>query len=40
VNRLFPSLPVVGYEQGDNLVAAIRHGFAPVGKLRIWLHGS
>ncbi|WP_107451252.1 hypothetical protein [Streptomyces sp. RTd22] len=40
VNRLFPSLPVVGYEQGDDLVAAIRHGFAPVGKLRIWLYGS
>ena len=40
VNQLFPSLPVVGYEQGDDLVVAIRHGLAAVGKLRIWLHGS
>ncbi|MFD5387917.1 hypothetical protein ACFWMG_23795 [Streptomyces sp. NPDC127074] len=40
VYRLFPTLPVVGYEQGDDLVAAIRHGFDPVGTLRIWLHGS
>jgi len=39
VNRLFPTLPVVGYEQGDNLAAAIRHGFEPIGPLRIWLHG-
>lgn len=38
-NRLFPTLPVVGYEHGDALVAAIRHGFAPVGPLRIWVHG-
>jgi hypothetical protein len=40
VNWLFPTLPVVGYEQGDNLAAAIRHGFEPVGLLRIWLHGQ
>ncbi|MFI9627298.1 hypothetical protein [Streptomyces sp. NPDC052042] len=39
VTRLFPSLPVVGYEQGDALAAAIRHGFEPVGPLRVWLHG-
>ncbi|GAB2464509.1 hypothetical protein GCM10027162_69050 [Streptomyces incanus] len=39
VNRLFPTLPVVGYEQGVDLAAAIRHGFEPVGPLRIWLHG-
>lgn len=39
VNRLFPTLAVVGYEQGDDLAAAIRHGFEPVGPLRIWLHG-
>ncbi len=37
VNRLFPTLPVVGYEQGDGLAAAIGHGFEPVGPLRIWL---
>ncbi|MCT2588867.1 hypothetical protein LHJ74_02775 [Streptomyces sp. N2-109] len=39
VNQLFPTLPVVGYEQGDDLAAAIRHGFEPVGPLRVWLHG-
>ncbi|MFF9125269.1 hypothetical protein ACF09J_18540 [Streptomyces sp. NPDC014889] len=40
VHRLFPALPVVGYEHGDDLAAAIRHGFEPVGPLRIWLHGQ
>ncbi|MCX4507318.1 hypothetical protein [Streptomyces anulatus] len=39
VNKLFPTLPVVGYEQGEDLVAALRHGFEPVGPLRVWLHG-
>lgn len=39
VDRLFPSLPVVGYEHGDDLAAAVRHGFAPIGPLRVWLHG-
>lgn len=39
-NRLFPTLPVVGYEQGDDLAAAIHHGFEPVGPLRIWQHGQ
>jgi hypothetical protein len=38
-NELFPTLPVVGYAQGDELAAAVRHGFEPVGPLRIWLHG-
>ncbi len=38
VHRLFPTLPVVGYEHGDDLVTAVRHGFEPVGPLRIWLH--
>ncbi|MBG0857685.1 hypothetical protein I2W78_39025 [Streptomyces spinoverrucosus] len=40
VNRLFPTMPVVGYERGDDLAAAVRHGFEPVGPLRIWLHGA
>ncbi|MDQ0767197.1 hypothetical protein QF027_009832 [Streptomyces canus] len=40
VNRLFPTLSVVGYEQGEDLAAAVRHGFDPVGPLRIWLHGQ
>ncbi|MFI9810117.1 hypothetical protein ACIHEJ_38475 [Streptomyces sp. NPDC052301] len=38
VQALFPTLPVVGYEQGDDLAAAVRHGFEPIGSLRIWLH--
>ncbi|MFG3056650.1 hypothetical protein ACGFZP_37630 [Kitasatospora sp. NPDC048239] len=40
VHRLFPALPVVGYEHGDDLAAAVRHGFEPVGPLRIWIHGG
>lgn len=40
VTWLFPTLPVVGYEQGDALAAAVRHGFEPIGPLRIWLHGQ
>jgi hypothetical protein len=39
VHRMFPDLPVVGYEQGDDLATAVRHGFEPIGALRIWLHG-
>ncbi|WP_217221864.1 hypothetical protein [Streptomyces anulatus] len=39
VNKLFPTLRVVGYEQSEDLAAAIRHGFEPVGPLRVWLHG-
>ncbi|MFB9390945.1 hypothetical protein ACFPM3_01255 [Streptomyces coeruleoprunus] len=33
----WPGTPVVGYEHGDDLAAALRHGFAPAGPLRIWL---
>ncbi len=36
VHWLFPTLPVVGYEHGADLAAALRHGFDPVGPLRIW----
>ncbi|MFJ4714486.1 hypothetical protein [Streptomyces sp. NPDC088785] len=32
-----PDLPVVGYEHGDDLTAALRHGFTGVGRLRVWL---
>ncbi|MEU5714642.1 hypothetical protein AB0G71_02430 [Streptomyces sp. NPDC020403] len=39
LHTLFPALPVVGYEQGDDLAAAVRHGFEPLGPLRVWLHG-
>ncbi|MFJ3924670.1 hypothetical protein [Streptomyces sp. NPDC090022] len=34
----WPGLPVVGYESGDDLAVAVRHGFAPAGPLRVWLH--
>ncbi|RVU27985.1 hypothetical protein EOT10_06890 [Streptomyces antnestii] len=39
VNSLFPALPVVGYEHGEDLAGALRHGFEPVGPLRVWLRG-
>lgn len=32
----FPGRPVVGYERGDDLVAALGAGFEAVGDLRIW----
>ncbi|MFI6377368.1 hypothetical protein [Streptomyces sp. NPDC050546] len=35
---LFPTLPVVGYEQGDDLAVALQHGFEPIGPLRVWTH--
>ncbi|MFK4070257.1 hypothetical protein [Streptomyces sp. NPDC029674] len=38
--RLWPGVPVVGYEHGDDLAAAVRHGFTPVGPLRVWLRTS
>lgn len=37
VHRLFPALPIAGYEHDDELNAALRHGFEPIGPLRIWL---
>lgn len=39
VHCLFPSLPVVGYEHGQDLAAAVRHGFQAVAPMRIWLQG-
>ncbi|MQM25917.1 hypothetical protein GFD30_10105 [Glycomyces sp. NEAU-7082] len=39
VHRLFPGVPAVGYEHGEDLAAAVRHGFEPVGPLRVWLRG-
>ncbi|THA39056.1 MULTISPECIES: hypothetical protein [unclassified Streptomyces] len=38
VADLWPGLPVVGYESGEDLATAVRHGFAPLGPLRVWLH--
>lgn len=34
----WPGLPVVGYEHGEDLDAAVRAGFTPIGPLRVWLH--
>ncbi|MGW6706606.1 hypothetical protein ACWGDE_17160, partial [Streptomyces sp. NPDC054956] len=34
---LWPGLGVVGYESGSDLDTAVRHGFRPVGPLRVWL---
>jgi hypothetical protein len=33
-----PGRPVVGYERDDALLAALGHGFEPIGPLRVWLH--
>lgn len=40
VNTLFPGFPVVGYERGEGVAAAVRHGFELIGPLRIWLRGQ
>lgn len=37
VHRLFPALPIVGYEHGEALSEASRHGFDSIGPLRVWL---
>jgi hypothetical protein len=34
---VFPSLPLVGYEQEEDLQAALGGGFTEVGALRVWL---
>lgn len=38
ITARWPDLPVVGYETGDDLGAAVRAGFTPLGPLRVWLH--
>jgi len=37
VTSLFPAATVVGYESGEALVAARRHGFVTAGPLRVWI---
>ncbi|MEV6561359.1 hypothetical protein AB0M22_36965 [Nocardia sp. NPDC051756] len=37
VHQLWPGRSVVGYEQDEDLAAAIHHGGKPVGPLRVWL---
>jgi hypothetical protein len=34
----FPGLPLVGYEHGDDLGAALATGFTGLGPLRVWAH--
>lgn len=36
VMELFPGLPIVGYEAGEDAIAMQRLGFAEVGPLRVW----
>jgi hypothetical protein len=36
-SRLFPGRPVAGYERGADLAEAVAAGFAPVGRLRVWV---
>ena len=38
VTSLFPTKPVVGYEHGEDLATAVRHGFETLGPLRVWVH--
>ncbi|MGA4955326.1 hypothetical protein [Streptomyces lavendulocolor] len=37
LTRRWPGTPVVGYEHGDDLTAALRHGFTTTGTLRVWV---
>ncbi|HYP61079.1 MAG TPA: hypothetical protein VEQ36_11685 [Thermomicrobiales bacterium] len=33
----WPGMPIVGYEKGPDLAAAINAGFEPIGPLQVWL---
>ena len=37
ISREFPALPIVGYERGEDLHAALASGFEAIGRLRVWL---
>jgi hypothetical protein len=37
---LFPGRTLVGYESGDELAEAERHGFERAGRLRVWINDS
>jgi hypothetical protein len=37
VTVIFPDRPLVGYERGAPLAAAVAAGFEPVGELRVWV---
>ncbi|MET9599965.1 hypothetical protein [Streptomyces sp. NPDC006459] len=36
----WPGLDVVGYEHGEDLEAALRAGFTPIGPVRVWLRAG
>jgi len=40
LSKIFPGLPLVGYEGGDALRAALRSGFEAIGPLRVWIFGT
>lgn len=40
VTEIFPGLPLVGYEAGEDLAEMQAVGFAPIGPVRIWLKGG
>ena len=40
IARLFPGLPIVGYEHGDDLRNAHSLGFESIGPLRVWMFQS
>ncbi len=35
--ELFPDMPIVGYERGDDLTDALYHGFEAIGDLSVWI---
>jgi hypothetical protein len=37
-SSLFPGRALVGYESGDELILAERHGFGRIGPLRVWIN--
>jgi hypothetical protein len=38
VDAMFAGVPVVAYARSADLAAAARHGFTPIGPLRVWVH--
>jgi hypothetical protein len=40
LSGVFPRLPLVGYERGEDLAAAHAAGFTSVGSLRVWRNPS
>lgn len=38
--EVFPDLPLVGYESGDALAAALAAGWQAIGPLRVWIRGN